>query len=252
DEVLFRQELAALQASGLLDRADGATPFSAANFVVVPYCTGDLFVGEAVRDYSVGVSTRTVHHVGGNNVRAVLADLAERFPATRQIWLTGVSAGGYGALFSYELVAAAFPEARVDVLVDGSPLIEPTGGLLGTWRSQWQAQQPDCAGCDTSLAAVAASLHAAHPDRRFALLTSQNDEVIRSYFGYGLTDITPQIDALAADEYDQAQAHAFVVPGTEHVLLGGYRTRSGPNGSLLRDFVDGWAHGDERFVTVRP
>ena len=49
-----------------------------------------------------------VNHKGAANVRAYLARLAQTFPGSRRIWLTGTSAGGYGVQLNYHRFAAAF------------------------------------------------------------------------------------------------------------------------------------------------
>lgn len=254
DEDLLDEDLAPIHRSGLVDRTPGVTPFSGASFAFVPYCTGDLFAGELEREYAANALTgeaRVVHHVGRRNLRLIVAELAGRFPAVERVFLTGASAGGYGALLNYEVVASAFPDVRVDLLVDGSPAIEPTDGLYATWQSQWGIEGLDCEGCREEVGAVVRHLHASHPDRRFALLTSENDEVIRTFFGYGFESIAARVESLVDTSYEQDNARAFVVPGTEHVLLGAYRRRRGPGEVSLADFVESWVTG-EGFVSVRP
>jgi hypothetical protein len=251
---LLESEVAQLQKAGLFIRDAAKSPFSAATQVFIPYCTGDLFSGDAERDYQadlLGQDIRRVHHAGRPNIDAILRELTERYAKVERVYLLGASAGGYGALLNYERFAQAFPQARVDLLIDGSPAIEPADGQYVTWRSRWNAEGPHCDGCDSRLGALVESLHTTHPDRRFALVTSRNDEVIRTFFGYLIGNIEAQVDTLLNAHYERDNARAFVVDGTEHVLLGGYLTRRGPGGVALFDFVRAWATGDG-FASVRP
>ncbi|MEZ4399751.1 MAG: pectin acetylesterase-family hydrolase [Kofleriaceae bacterium] len=251
-------ELAPIIASGLVDRGDPASRAGAANLAYLPYCTGDLHAGTVVRRYQTDVAgtMRDVHHVGRLNMAALAPALAVRFPDVSRVYLVGLSAGGYGAMLDYDLFAAAFPAAEVHLLADGSAWLPTPQGEWATWQARWQAALPaGCADCATRPEAIIAHLRTAAPTRRFGLITTTNDEVIRAFFGYGVFgDITAQVGALVDRQYPaaSANAHAYVEAGTQHVLLGGYRTRTGPGGVPLKQFVDGWFDGDAGFATVRP
>jgi len=108
-----------------------------------------------------------------------------------------------------------------------------------------------CAGCAESFPAVVEALHPAHPDSRFALLTSRNDEVIRGYFGFGWEDMGPEVDALLDASYSGPNSAAFVVDGTAHVLLSD-PLLTGSGGVTLLSFVQGWAQRDQPLRSVRP
>ena len=59
-----------------------ANPFRDASFVYVPYCTGDIYGGEAVQTYTSGQTSKTVHHMGRANVKAFLSRLVPTFPGS--------------------------------------------------------------------------------------------------------------------------------------------------------------------------
>lgn len=251
----MQQEVVPIGATGLTDRASTTGPFAGAAFAYIPYCTGDMHSGDAVRMYQAdlfGLDIRTVHHKGRPNAVAFAQALAARFPGVTQVRVVGISAGGYGALLNADLLVSTFPGARVDFLVDGSPFVEPLNGLHGTWNVQWNMHRRACTGCDQSFAPLATSAQADHPNSRFALITSLNDETIRLFFGYGFADMSPQVRALLTGHYDTANAKAFAVEGTQHVLLVGYPDVQGAGGVTLGAFVDGWVSGGAGFRTVRP
>jgi hypothetical protein len=257
DAAVMAADLAPLLPAGLLDRGDPATPFGAAQLAFVPYCTGDLHAGAGVQTYQAdlfGLDLREVHHVGRTNTRAQAGALAAQFPGVRQVFLVGLSAGGYGALFNHDVYGDAFPDATVHVLSDGAPMVPPVGDLWATWQAQWAIDFPDgCTGCADAPSAVVTRARAAVPDARIGLITTTNDEVIRAYFGYGLADLTPEVTALVDAEYDHPNAHAYVLDGTTHVLLGGWETTTAPDGTQMDDWLRAFAAGDAAgWQTVTP
>ncbi|HEY6037018.1 MAG TPA: pectin acetylesterase-family hydrolase, partial [Kofleriaceae bacterium] len=72
-----------------VNRAVGP-PLATANYVFVPYCTGDLHAGTNVMAYPGGP---TIHHTGATNTQAFVDLLAPAFPDAQVVWVTGSSAG---------------------------------------------------------------------------------------------------------------------------------------------------------------
>lgn len=273
----FPGELAQLQSVRALDRADPANPFRDATFVYVPYCTGDLHSGQVTRSYpfqaSLGGPTTQVdiHFSGGTNMGLFLERLHAALPGTKRIWLTGSSAGGYGATLNLERARQAFSSAQVHVLADSSPFVETA--RWDAWRQAWNPALPEgCTGCDVSLPKVMARLSAAYPDTRFGLLARDQDAVIAWYlFGsMSLNDLLsppvgPYGSALASLEAQSdatANAKYFVVAGTSHVLWPGYGTRladggysaplpSNDGGTDLKAWIDAWATGAPGWESTR-
>ena len=99
---------------------------------------------------------------------------------------------------------------------------------------------------------VVEHLRTSQPNRRFGLVTTTNDEVVRLFFGYGFNDLTPFVDALVTRQYSGDNAKAFELAGTQHVLLGGYQSVVAADGTTLKSFFDAWATGDATWNTVRP
>jgi len=273
----FPGELAALQSMRALDRADPSNPFRDATFVYVPYCTGDLHDGQTTQTYSVQrnlgdpVTQTTIHFAGATNMALFLRKLHVTLPQTRQVWLTGSSAGGYGATLNLERTRREFSEARVDLLADSSPFL-PTVHWAD-WRAAWDLSLPEgCADCDAGLPQVMAHLTQAYPDTRFGLLARDQDAVIAWYFygAPGLNDVlNPPVgaygSALTALEGSQdatANAKYFVVAGSEHVLWPGYGARlpdggysaplsSNDGGTNLKAWIDAWATGASGWESTR-
>lgn len=228
------------------DRADPANPFKDATFIFVPYCTGDLHSGDNVKEYAAFNQTRAVHHKGAANIDALLRELGPTLADKKRVWLTGVSAGGYGAQLNYHRFAAALPGAEVHALADCSPMVTPWAGRLGEMSGAWRLQTPPgCEACATSFPAVIDHLATTYPQRRFALLTYDADNVISLYFNYPLDGTFGRaLNSLLRDQYDpHPNARYFARPGTEHVMLGGFKTLRAADGTPLRDWIAAWATG---------
>lgn len=267
----FPGELAGLKSSAALDRTRAGNPFKDASFVFVPYCTGDLHAGRAEKTFQYKyalfdpISTYRVHFSGAKNMDAYLARLAATFPNAKRVWLTGSSAGGYGATLNYERVARAFPRAEVHLLADSAPFL-PTPHWA-SWRDTWDVELPaGCAGCDAGLDGWPPHLAAQAPQRRLGLLSYDRDQVIAWYFYAppGAANVlnppfgtfTANLQALEAVYDATSNAKYFVVPGEQHVLWGDYGVvlsdggvsaprPSRDGGATLRDFIDGWATGGD-------
>jgi hypothetical protein len=109
---------------GIYDRTAAANPFRNYNFVFIPHCTGDMFLGERQDTSSAFSSVRTPSqkwHVGFTNFGIFAQQVQALFPATPAIALVGGSAGGVGTLYNYRQLKALFPEVPMIVLSDSGP-----------------------------------------------------------------------------------------------------------------------------------
>jgi len=236
------------------DRSNPNNPFRDMSFIFVPYCTGDLHAGNRVATYSALGQTRTVHHVGAANIEADLARLVATFPGAPRLFLSGSSAGGYGAQLNYERFAASFPNTEVHLLADSAQMIQPWGYRYGEMKAAWDLPSPpDCNACRREFPLRVDQLRLAHPDRRFALLGHEADQVLTVYFNYPLDgSFSNATNRLLSESYDPADnAHYFLLPGSEHVLLGGLTTLTLPGGPTLLDWVTRWVEGDATWTSAR-
>jgi len=109
-----------IQGSGIFDLSNPANPFIDWNFVFIPYCTGDIHWGSADKKYpgSFVEDDYTIHHRGFDNFLVVLKWILENFVEPHKIFVTGSSAGSYGALLGFPYIQEAYPESRVSMLGD--------------------------------------------------------------------------------------------------------------------------------------
>jgi Pectinacetylesterase len=99
--------------TGFADRSDPRNPFRDWNVVFVSYCSCDVHFGDAARDYPPHVE-----HRGYQNSRIVEKWAREHFVNPEQIFVTGSSAGAYGAWFNAPLHHEVWPASRFQVLAD--------------------------------------------------------------------------------------------------------------------------------------
>ncbi len=110
--------------AGVLNHNRSDNPFQTWNMVFVSYCSGDIHAGSADTAYAdpqTGISY-TIHHHGVDNTLAVLSYLQTAFPESSvgRVFITGQSAGGYGAIFNFPLIKEMYYSKQVDVLGDAA------------------------------------------------------------------------------------------------------------------------------------
>jgi hypothetical protein len=246
-----------VRGASAFDRDNPDNPFRDLNWVFVPYCTGDLHAGDNVKRYTALGQTRDLHHVGAINVEEFLARLGPTFGDANRVFVTGSSAGGYGAQLNLHRFDQAFPDAELHLLSDSGPLVQPFGGRYAEWNAAWSLQAP--AGCEGCTASADGMSHwfdylvDAYPEVRFALLSYDADQVIHLFFGYPIGDsFANALRTMLDEQYAPApNAEAFVLPGTQHVLLGGLTQIQAGDETSLSDWVQAWMDG-EGWQTVRP
>jgi hypothetical protein len=177
---------------GLFDRLDDANPLHDATFVFVPYCTGDVHAGSN----PVGSDGRAF--VGYGNIGHDLDLLVPQSTEVSRVVLAGSSAGGFGALINYDRTQTAFGTTPVYLVDDSGPPLDDmylTPCLQQLFRTSWNLDAALPAGCPNctqadggGLANALGYLADTYPDRRFGLISSTRDGVIRSFYGYGYPD----------------------------------------------------------------
>jgi hypothetical protein len=106
--------------TGFADLSNPANPFRDWNVVFVGYCSCDVHFGDAARTYSNTdpMHPLSVQHRGYENSRVVEKWAREHFVDPDVVFVTGSSAGAYGAWFNAPLHEAVWPASRFHVLAD--------------------------------------------------------------------------------------------------------------------------------------
>jgi hypothetical protein len=209
--------------AGIFDFADERNPFADYSVVYVPYCTGDVHIGDATTEYGRGL---TVHHKGYANGTAALDRLTAAFPGATQVVVMGTSAGSIAAPLYAGLVSDRLPDARITALADGSgsyPDLPRINEIIAAWGAgevlpRWpeHAEEWSFPGLF-----VRAGLH----DPRIALARHDfaYDEHQASWYpilGIPAKDLLSRMDANEQQiERAGVPLRSYTAPGTEHTVL---------------------------------
>ncbi len=101
--------------TGILEAGNTQNPLNGYTVIFIPYCTGDLHWGSNDTTYSASTNSfpgdshagGVTHHRGFDNFLAVLKDVKADYASPTNVFITGQSAGGYGAIFNAPYVIEA-------------------------------------------------------------------------------------------------------------------------------------------------
>ncbi|MGB1287608.1 MAG: pectin acetylesterase-family hydrolase [Aggregatilineales bacterium] len=176
--------------SGFFDYANEANPVADYNAVFVPYCSGDIHGGDAEATYDIPDEDDdlTVQFRGVDNAFAVLDWVFANFTAPEQVFVTGCSAGGYGAATHAPFIMQNYADVPAVLLSDSS-----NGVLVPEWdgRETWNisASNPefieslDALGNDTETTLTFVETAKAFPDNTFAQYNTFLDNVQVGFYG---------------------------------------------------------------------
>ena len=214
---------------GILDFANPDNPFADYTFVYVPYCTGDVHLGDVTRDYSPEL---TVEHNGFVNSTTAMTHLVENYADADHVVVVGESAGSIAAPVYAGLVADQLPDAQVTVLADSSGAYPDDPDINIDILGQWDTFEtmPDWEVNDGLTARdwgiprfwVQAGLH--NPEIVMARFDYAYDEV-QTYFmdlaGADTSNLAASIDANeAAIEAAGVVQHSYTAAGADHGVVG--------------------------------
>jgi len=218
------------QAKGIYDHQNPDNPFKDWHHVYIPYCTGDIHWGDNVMTYGSGQSATTIHHKGAVNVRAALDWVYENVPAPEKIFVTGCSAGAYGAILWSAHVREHYPKAEVHELADsGAGIVSDT--FFQDSYPAWNAGQayptwiPGVSGeAVQKLPALYASIGNHYPDMKLAQYNTVYDEDQIFFFkAMGGGDAEEWSTAMRASVAEIASStpsfRYYLAPGEEHCAI---------------------------------
>lgn len=268
-ETKFNTERGGLNASAF-DRGAAENIFADWSYVYLPYCSGDVFGG--ARDSSTIAGTRWTF-VGYRNVGQFLERLVPTFGGATDVVITGVSAGGFGAMLNFDRVQRAFgASVRVTLINDsGAPLsstfLAPC--LQQHFRTTWGLDDGPFAACPDCLTTAdgrftepyAEYLATTYPDRSLGLISSDADGTIRTFYGFGENNCA-NINDLFAPNYRADQFRMglldlrdnvfgafgnfklWMPPGERHVWLNSPPWMTELDGVTLSDWMQQAIDGD--------
>lgn len=197
-ETNFNSWVTSTGSTGLFDSTNSDNPAKNANLVYVPYCTGDLHIGNSPEGGIAGLDGPQAF-VGHANIGTMLDLVVPYFSSVTNVLLTGLSAGGFGSFLNYDQVATAFDPQTVNLLDDSGPIFALDDALAPCMqllvRFIWNADPSIPAGCTDCLQVNGDGMSNLHiylaqtyPDASFGLFSTTADETIRDFFGMGQND----------------------------------------------------------------
>lgn len=180
-------------AGGIFERTNAANPVRDWSWVYVPYCSGDVYAGQA--ETMLGGKLR--YFYGYSNITAFLERVVPTFHAD-QVLLTGASAGGFGSAINYPQTQRAFGSVPVVLIDDSAPPMSTAvypPCLQEIWRTVWRLDKTvlaecgaDCDDPNTFSEDMLGHIRSAFPNMRGGLYSTLSDQTIRAFAGYGWSD----------------------------------------------------------------
>jgi hypothetical protein len=133
---------------GFADLTNEDNPFRDWNIVFVSYCSCDVHFGDETQEYG----SLTVEHKGYHNSKVAEKWAREHFLNPEEVFVTGSSAGAYGAWFNAPLLHEVWPASQVHVLADaGNGVITPEflQNEFGNWS--FVKNLPDIPGVEDAI-----------------------------------------------------------------------------------------------------
>jgi hypothetical protein len=200
--------------AGLGDNGDPENPVAGYTQVFIPYCTADLHTGDNTETYSLNLPDGSVlpwqiNHRGADNVDFVLdwvqdyyRDVVGRAP--RDVFVTGLSAGGYAALYHTPDIAGRLPwSTKIRVLVDAANgvitedfqqrALSPDG-VWGVWENiSPLLRGAFSSGPDELIIETFKSLGSAYPRARFGQYTTAFDLTQIGFYNLARNTDSPEL-----------------------------------------------------------
>jgi len=211
---------------GIFDFANAENPFRDYFVVYVPYCTGDVHLGNRTAKY---LSEKPeFHHNGFNNAMSGLRWTFANVASPQAIFVAGSSAGAIASPFYAGRIADHYKDARLVQLGDsagglGAPgipgMFEPWGtiGVVAPF-APYRGVGPKNVNLDTFYIREGS----ANKSITFAQFNNSGD--LLQVFGLQVFGIESPLSEMLQKSHAQIRStmprfHAFTAPGTLHVIL---------------------------------
>ena len=240
DSGIYTPEIGSLPAErgGVFDLDHPDNPFADHSMLVVPYCTGDVHLGNRVATYTVEsesgeTQTFRIPHKGLVNVEAALEWLDANVDTPKQLVVTGSSAGAVATPFHADQLARRYPDARVIGLADaaGAYRSDSNDRRYAAWGvpevlraypgwADFQDEEGPTTGFETLFARAAQNM----PNLELYTFEQAFDAAQQFYVRLGGREDFDLLRLIRQNQADIAavdpEFRSFVVGGIEHTVLG--------------------------------
>ncbi len=229
---VYTKNLAVVEApptGGIFDSTNPDNALAAHSFVYVPYCTGDVHLGDRVNQYADDL---TISHTGFDNASKGLETVLANYPDVEQLVVAGSSAGSIPTPAFAGLAADALPGVDIVAFGDASGAYPDVPELNASIGAQWGVLEnvPDWPVNEGltpeqwSFPGLYVQSGLQHPEITFARYDTAFDEV-QAFFsgllGIDNSDLLSMIEATEAQiEAAGVPVASYIAPGTTHTILG--------------------------------
>lgn len=221
----YSQQVAPPRTAGLFNFAHPRNPFADYTVINVPYCSGDLFLGNATKAYRADL---TIDHRGYPNAMAAVDHLAKTYAKASSVTVAGSSAGAVATPLYATLVARKLPHARVTAIADGSGAYPGQASLTEELTTAWHTDDAIKAltggSTDWSIPGLFTLAAREDPDITFARHDYAYDSRQTAWLAaakFPIGDLLAQIDAneRQIESGGGARLLSFTAAGKQHVAL---------------------------------
>lgn len=245
-ETRLGEELYPLVKSGLLDREGPVDVWSDASIAFIPYCTGDLHSGRTTTRYNGFGGERDTHHVGAKNLEVFLEYLSGEFTEVEELWIVGISAGGYGGAWNFHHFRDAFAGAEIHGFFDASVWLPLSKTQWRQWQQNWGLiTPPGCVMCEVSPDYLIRYLVESHPRSRFAMSVFERDATLSVFTKTLPLEMEKHVEHFFEEHFVGPNTASFVATGSDHeALLMLDQGLLCKEGQELSEFLVRWARGE--------
>jgi len=224
------------------------------NFVYVPYCDGSIHLGDNFADYD-GDGVIDHRHLGLKMTSAAVRLMAENFPETQDILVTGCSAGGGGTLGATPIIRLLFPQADIKVFnISGLSLIKPSEQetydlILETWNTTHMIPE-DCERCKEQFTYLYSWLLDRDPNLKVGIYSSYYDRTLNATWQMMPEEIKTLIIRTTEDiRKDHPQTFKrFMIDGDSHCITDYSRSVKGIS---IWDWLGYLVNDDPRWMDIQ-
>lgn len=190
------------EADGIYNRNRSENQFRDDTHVMIPYCTGDVHWGSADHVYTTNASISDgsknspktmIHHRGAVNAQAAIDHtLSQIITNPSRIFVTGCSAGAYGAIWWTPYIRRQSPWAQIIQFSDsGAGILTPE--FRHTGFKNWEVERSlprwiptldldAVAVLDLTMPQLYSAISSVNPTIRFSQFNALNDIVQRFFY----------------------------------------------------------------------
>ncbi|BDD07271.1 pectin acetylesterase-family hydrolase [Aureibacter tunicatorum] len=192
-------------------------PFYDADFLILPYCTGDLHSGTNSWGRFKNQLKRQ-QFVGRNNIECSI-NIFKKMNGLKKydkVILWGESAGGFGSLINFDYIASQFPDSKFTMFINSGPMLLGNNIYTNCMRrcliNLYKIKIPDdyhkyindinkYAFKEQGFYEYVANKY---PENKFIILSSEYDWVMRNFYGFGQSNCNPWVTTIDSMNYNAA------------------------------------------------